>query len=134
VAAAIEAGYARLGGDGTVVTVRTVGGSGGGEVFRDLRTTHDVLAACKRCYGALFTDEAIAGREKRGLRQLDVAMSIGIERQNRPAATAESQSAPPAADCSGYVVDDAELRKLAAWAVALERNHARLNSATRPIP
>jgi hypothetical protein len=52
-----------------------------------------------------------------------VAVSIGIERESR--AAVPTQAAPTAVDCSGYVVDDAELRMLAAWAIALERNHTR---------
>jgi hypothetical protein len=130
VAEAIAAGYARLGGDGTVVTVRSVGSPGRFEVFRDLRTTNDVLAACKRCFAAPFTDEAIADREARGSSQLDVAVSIGVECESRAAAPA--QFAPTAVDCSGYVVDDAELRMLAAWAIALERNHTRRTSRVTP--
>ncbi|TCN27653.1 pyruvate phosphate dikinase-like enzyme [Kribbella orskensis] len=126
VADAIAAGYARLGGDGTVVTVRSVGSPGRLEMFRDLRTTSDVLAACKRCFAALFTDEAIADREARGSSQLDVAVSIGIERES--CAAAPAPAAPTAVDCSGYVVDDAELLRLAAWAIVLERNHTRRTS------
>ena len=127
VAGAIAAGYARLGGDGTVVTVRSVGACGCVEVFRELDTTGDVLAACKRCYAALFTAEAIAGRADRGVDQLEVAVSLGIERETRPAAALRFVTAA-AADCSGYVVDDAELRRLAAWTIAVEHKHTRRSS------
>ena len=115
VAGAIAAGYARLGGDGTAVTVRSLG-SGGHEVFHDVRTTDDVLAACGRCFAAPFSDEAIADREARRVSQFDVAVSIGIERESLPVAVTSTEFAPTADECAGYVIDNAELRRLAAWA------------------
>ncbi len=124
VAGAIAAGYARLGGDGTPVTVRSLG-SGHHEVFHDVRTTDDVLAACRRCFAAPFTDEAIADREARRVSQFDVAVSIGIECESRPVAVTSTEFAPTAAECAGYVIDNAEIRQLAAWAVALDRNYGR---------
>ncbi|MFI7065251.1 PEP/pyruvate-binding domain-containing protein [Kribbella sp. NPDC050124] len=124
VAAAIVAGYARLGGDGTAVTVRSLGAPQQ-EVFRDLRTTYDVLAACKRCFAAPFTDAAILDRKERGVSQLDVAVSIGIERQAQPAPAPVTEFAPSIGDCAGYVVDTAEIRRLAAWALAAERHRSR---------
>jgi phosphoenolpyruvate synthase/pyruvate phosphate dikinase len=121
-AEAIVAGYARLGGDGTAVTVR---GLGSGRVFRHVSTTDDVLAACKRCFAAPFTAEAIADREARQVSQFDVAVSIGIERESRPVEVTPTEFAPTAAECAGYVIDNAEIRQLAAWAVALDRNYSR---------
>jgi len=124
VAGAIAAGYARLGGDGTAVTVRSLG-SGQHEVFHDVRTTDDVLAACRRCFAAPFADEAIADREARRVSQFDVAVSIGIERESGPVAVTSTEFAPTAAECAGYVIDNAEIRRIAAWAVALDRNYSR---------
>jgi len=123
VAEAIAAAYARLGGDGTAVTVCGLG-SGGQAVFADLRTTYDVLAACKRCFAAPSTDQAIIDRDERRVSQLNIAVSIGIECATR-AATPTTEFAPTAADCAGYVIDNAEIRQLAAWAVALDRNRSR---------
>lgn len=124
VAEAIAAGYARLGGDGTAVTVRGLGGAHH-ELFHDLTTTNDVLAACKRCFAAPFTDQEISDREDRGMSQLDLVVSIGIERQSRPAAAPVTEFAPSMGDCAGYVVDTAEIRRLAVWAIAVERNQGR---------
>ena len=125
VAQAIAAGYARLGGAGTAVTVRSIGPAGApyGELFHHVTTTHDVLAACKRCFAAPFTDWAISDREEQGLDQLDVAVSIWIERET--AVDAATPSPPTTADLSGYVLDNAELLRLATWAVAAERNALR---------
>jgi phosphoenolpyruvate synthase/pyruvate phosphate dikinase len=124
VAEAIAAGYARLGGDGTSVTVRSLG-SGHHVEFHDVTTTDDVLAACRRCFAAPFSDEAIADRERRRVSQFDVAVSIGIERESSPVAVTSTEFAPTAAECAGYVIDNAEIRRLAAWALALDRNHSR---------
>ena len=121
VAEAIAAAYARLGGDGTAVTVRSLG-SVHHEVFHDVRTTDDVLAACRRCFAAPFTDEAIADREARRVSPLNVAVSIGIERESSPVAVASAEFAPTAAECAGYVIDNAEVRQFAAWAVAVDRH------------
>ena len=117
---AIAAGYARLGGDGTVVTVRSLGSGG---VLRHVSTTDDVLAACKRCFAQPFTDEAIADREARRVSQLNVAVSIGIEPEARAdTITPATEFAPTAAECAGYVIDNAEIHRLAAWSVALDRS------------
>ncbi len=130
VAQAIAAGYARLGGDGTVVTVRSIGPSGVPyrELFRDITRTHDVLAACKRCFAAPFTNWAITDREDHGLDQLDVAVSIGIEPEAAAETAVPRAVAPTTADCAGYVLDNAEILRLAAWAVAAERNQSRRRS------
>jgi hypothetical protein len=124
---AIAAGYARMGGDGTAVTVRSIGPSGVPyrELFQHLMTTHDVLAACKRCFAAPFTDWAISEREEHGHDQLDVAVSIGIERETAAAPAAPSIDASTSADPVGYVVDHSDLLRLATWAVAAERNALR---------
>ncbi len=120
VARAIAAGYARLGGDGTAVSVRSIAPSGVpyGALFHHVTTTHDVLAACKRCFAAPFTDWAISDREEQGHDQLDVAVPIGIERETAAEPAAPSSDASTTADLSGYVLDNAEILRPAAWAVA----------------
>ncbi|TCO20397.1 pyruvate phosphate dikinase-like enzyme [Kribbella steppae] len=131
VADAIAAGYARLGGDGTVVSVRSIGPSGVPyrDLFEDVDTTHDLLAACRRCFAAPFADWAINDREDRGVSQLDVAVSVGIERAAAADTVVPSAFAPTPGDCAGYVLDNSELLRLAAWAVAAERNHLRHQGA-----
>jgi phosphoenolpyruvate synthase/pyruvate phosphate dikinase len=131
VAQAIEAGYARLGGDGTVVSVRSIGPSGVAyrEVFEDIDTSHDLLAACKRCFAAPYANWAIQDREDRGVRQLEVAVSIGIELDAAAETAVPSAFAPTPGDCAGYVLDNTELLRLAAWAVAVERDHIRSQEA-----
>jgi len=99
-----------------------------GELFRQVTTTHGVLAACKRCFAAPFTDWAISDREEQGQDQLDVAVSIGIERETAAEPAAPSTDASATADLSGYVLDNAEILRLAAWAVAAERHHLRRQS------
>jgi len=42
-----------------------------------------LLEACRRCYASLFTDRAIAYREERGFRHMDVALSVGIQKMVR---------------------------------------------------
>lgn len=38
-----------------------------------------LLKACRRCYASLFTDRAIAYREKHGFDHMDVALSVGVQ-------------------------------------------------------
>jgi pyruvate,water dikinase len=42
-----------------------------------------LLAACRRCWASLFTDRAISYRHLNGFGQLDVALSIGVQRMVR---------------------------------------------------
>lgn len=42
-----------------------------------------LLSACQRCYASLFTDRAIAYRQARGIDDLSVALSIGVQQMVR---------------------------------------------------
>jgi pyruvate,water dikinase len=53
------------------------------ESYLDVRGIEDVLAACKRCFASLFTDRAIAYREKQGFDHTKVALSVGIQKMVR---------------------------------------------------
>jgi hypothetical protein len=46
---------------------------------------------------------------------------IGIEGESVPVTVPSTEFAPTAAECAGYVIDNAELRRLAAWAVDVPR-------------
>jgi len=53
------------------------------ESFLNVCGVEALLEACKRCYASLFTDRAIAYREDRGFGQLDIALSVGVQRMVR---------------------------------------------------
>jgi phosphoenolpyruvate synthase/pyruvate phosphate dikinase len=72
-ARSITAAYQSLGGEGTAVVVRSEG-----EIFLNVRSSRDLLAACKRCFAVLFSDQAIATRE-----DLGAAVSVVVQRMVR---------------------------------------------------
>jgi len=53
------------------------------ESYLDVRGPDAVLDACKRCFASLFTDRAIAYREKQGFDHTRVALSVGIQKMVR---------------------------------------------------
>ncbi len=53
------------------------------ETFLNVHGEEELLAACKRCYGSLFTDRAISYRERLGIDHARVALSIGVQRMVR---------------------------------------------------
>jgi pyruvate,water dikinase len=53
------------------------------ETFLNVRGEEELLAACRRCYASLFTDRAISYRRINGFDDLQVALSIGIQRMVR---------------------------------------------------
>lgn len=57
--------------------------AGAQETFLNVVGEREVLAACRRCYASLFTDRAIVYREVKGFDQLEVALSIGVQRMVR---------------------------------------------------
>jgi phosphoenolpyruvate synthase/pyruvate phosphate dikinase len=77
----IAAAYRRLGGDGTRVVVR---GGTAPEVFENIDNGRDLLAACRRCFAAQYTDEAIRSRENGGGDHLAVTTSVEVRRMVRP--------------------------------------------------
>jgi pyruvate,water dikinase len=53
------------------------------ESFLNVVGEGQLLDACRRCYASLFTDRAIAYREDRGIEDLAVALSIGVQQMVR---------------------------------------------------
>jgi pyruvate,water dikinase len=53
------------------------------ETYLNVVGEHDLLDACLRCYASLFTDRAISYRDLNNIDQLDVALSIGVQRMVR---------------------------------------------------
>ena len=53
------------------------------ETFLNIRGEEALPDACRRCYASLFTDRAIAYREDWGFDQLQVALSVGVQRMVR---------------------------------------------------
>jgi len=49
------------------------------ETYLNIRGRDALLKACRRCYASLFTDRAIAYREKHGFDHLEVALSVGVQ-------------------------------------------------------
>ncbi|MEV0287059.1 MULTISPECIES: PEP/pyruvate-binding domain-containing protein [unclassified Kribbella] len=79
----ILAAYQELGGDGTEVAVRcspvTRYDNEREEVFLRLRSGADVVAACRRCFAALFSFVAVGNRELRGPDHLAAAMPVVVQ-------------------------------------------------------
>lgn len=53
------------------------------ESFLNIRGESELLTACLQCYASLFTDRAIAYRIDNGFEQMDVKLSIGVQRMVR---------------------------------------------------
>jgi pyruvate,water dikinase len=53
------------------------------DTFLNIQGEDALLDACRNCYASLFTDRALAYREKRGFDQLEVALSIGVQKMVR---------------------------------------------------
>ncbi len=53
------------------------------ETFLNVRGERELLDACRRCYASLFTDRAIAYRERLGFSHSEVALSIGVQKMVR---------------------------------------------------
>ena len=53
------------------------------ETFLMIHGTADVLDAIRRCFASLFTSRAINYRQDMGVDQLDVALSVGVQRMVR---------------------------------------------------
>lgn len=53
------------------------------ESFLNISGEEQLLSACRRCYASLFTDRAIAYREDKGIDNLAVALSIGVQQMVR---------------------------------------------------
>ncbi|MFJ1791946.1 PEP/pyruvate-binding domain-containing protein [Kitasatospora griseola] len=55
------------------------GFAGQQETFLNVRGVPALLDACRRCFASLFTDRAIDYRQRLGLDQLAVALSVGVQ-------------------------------------------------------
>ena len=53
------------------------------ETFLNIRGEHELLDACRLCYASLFSDRAIVYREHNHFDQLEVALSIGVQKMVR---------------------------------------------------
>jgi pyruvate,water dikinase len=53
------------------------------DTYLNVRGAEAVLDACRRCYASLFTDRAINYRREHGFNDLDVALSIGVQKMVR---------------------------------------------------
>ncbi|MDJ0596119.1 MAG: phosphoenolpyruvate synthase [Pleurocapsa sp. MO_226.B13] len=53
------------------------------ETFLNVTGEEEVLAACRKCYASLFTNRAISYRQEKGFDDLEVALSIGIQKMVR---------------------------------------------------
>ena len=53
------------------------------ETFLHVRGGNDLLLACRNCFASLFTNRAISYREDKGFDQLEVALSIGVQKMVR---------------------------------------------------
>jgi pyruvate,water dikinase len=51
--------------------------------FLNVSGEQAVLDACRRCFASLFTDRALVYRKERGFEDLDVALSVGVQRMIR---------------------------------------------------
>ncbi|HLB16498.1 MAG TPA: PEP/pyruvate-binding domain-containing protein, partial [Burkholderiales bacterium] len=49
------------------------------ETFLNVRGERALLDACRRCMASLFTDRAIAYRERQGFDHLKIALSVGVQ-------------------------------------------------------
>jgi pyruvate,water dikinase len=93
--AAIGAAYQRLCtryGEDTEVAVRSsataedlpdASFAGQQETYLNVQSLTRVLEYCHRCFASLFTDRAISYRQHNGYDQLDVALSVGVQKMVR---------------------------------------------------
>ena len=53
------------------------------ETFLNIDSEAALLEACLRCFASLYTDRAISYRQNQGFGQMDIAISIGVQRMVR---------------------------------------------------
>ena len=53
------------------------------ETFLNVTGEAEVLAACRKCYASLFTNRAISYRKEKGFDDVEVALSVGIQKMVR---------------------------------------------------
>ncbi len=67
----------------TAEDLPTASFAGQQETFLNVRGVDNLMTACRNCYASLFTNRAIAYREKMGFDHLKVALSVGIQKMIR---------------------------------------------------
>ncbi len=84
---AVRGGRSRLGvavrSSATAEDLPDASFAGQQETFLNVVGERDLMDACRRCYASLFTDRAIAYRQLKGFDDLEVALSIGVQRMVR---------------------------------------------------
>lgn len=53
------------------------------DTFLNIRGELSLLEACRECYASLFTDRVMSYRKKRGLEQMEIEISIGVQKMVR---------------------------------------------------
>jgi pyruvate,water dikinase len=53
------------------------------ETFLNVKGDHELLEACRRCFASLYTDRAISYRRAHGFDEMDIAISVGVQRMVR---------------------------------------------------
>ncbi|WP_045836974.1 phosphoenolpyruvate synthase [Hyphomicrobium sp. 99] len=53
------------------------------ETFLNIQGEDEVLEACKKCFASMFTDRAISYRKNNKIDNLEIALSVGVERMVR---------------------------------------------------
>ena len=53
------------------------------ETFLNVQGDDALLQACRRCFASLYTDRAISYRRTQGFDQMDIAISVGVQRMVR---------------------------------------------------
>lgn len=53
------------------------------ESYLNIKGLTELMEACRKCYASLFTDRAISYRQEQGFDQLEVALSIGVQKMVR---------------------------------------------------
>ncbi|MGZ5104885.1 MAG: PEP/pyruvate-binding domain-containing protein, partial [Usitatibacter sp.] len=67
----------------TAEDLPTASFAGQHESFLNIRGATAVFEACRRCFASIFTDRAIAYRERNGFEHMKVALSVGVQRMVR---------------------------------------------------
>ncbi|MFN3324270.1 MAG: phosphoenolpyruvate synthase [Bryobacteraceae bacterium] len=53
------------------------------ETFLNVTGESELINACRRCFSSLFTDRAIAYRERQGFAHTEIALSVGVQKMVR---------------------------------------------------
>ena len=103
VAAAIVESLARLGAEtpcavrssATAEDLPTASFAGQGDSYLDVRGADAILVAVRRCWASLFTDRAVAYRERNGFDDRAIEMAVVVQRMVSPTAAGTLFTADP---------------------------------------